>query len=426
MSTKKFSELPTLSGASVVAADDYLPINDASVADASKNKRITVAELAAALNSSIVHNTLSGLTTGDPHTQYAVIAPGSSSRNVFQTTSTGHRTLAIQALASQTAALLQVLRSDGTTVDGHCIVGASESAVTRARWFWRLSGGAADQGGGANIQNAAWGISTDPVNGGNGFHAYSAGGFVGGPLMIGWCFSAQYGLRAGFDHSYGTQNPWASTWEDAAFIARPRSDARRAADFIGYSATQSGDILRVANYDLSTIYQRFDKTGYWVNKKTSAIADGDLSASELTTFLDATNGAAAVVHKIKEAGGTVRVSHVRMSRPFSITSGQEAGGTNECICTFTAKDWAGNTCPQTIPCLVWINSDPPDSWSVTGALDLNKFGSVDSVQGPLYGEFSAGVLVVAVTQSLGTVGTVHVLCLDGGLKSSISPSSFGA
>jgi len=47
--TRKFSAFGTLTGAAVDGAADYVPIVDASVADASKNKKITVDELAIAV-----------------------------------------------------------------------------------------------------------------------------------------------------------------------------------------------------------------------------------------------------------------------------------------------------------------------------------------------------------------------------------------
>lgn len=49
MADRKISALTALVGADVVAADDYIPIIDASVADASKNKRILIEELRKAL-----------------------------------------------------------------------------------------------------------------------------------------------------------------------------------------------------------------------------------------------------------------------------------------------------------------------------------------------------------------------------------------
>jgi hypothetical protein len=61
------------------------------------------------------------------------------------------------------------------------------------------------------------------------------------------------------------------------------------------------------------VLSRFNKAGYFITKKTTAPADGDLNAGELALWLDATNGAAKLMVKAKEAGGTVRTATVALA-----------------------------------------------------------------------------------------------------------------
>lgn len=61
------------------------------------------------------------------------------------------------------------------------------------------------------------------------------------------------------------------------------------------------------------VLTRINKNGYFITKKTSAPADADLNAGEMALWLDATNGAAKLMVKAKEAGGTVRTAAVALA-----------------------------------------------------------------------------------------------------------------
>lgn len=69
-------------------------------------------------------------------------------------------------------------------------------------------------------------------------------------------------------------------------------------------ASQSGSIFEAQDTN-SAILSRFNKDGYFMTRKVAAPADGDLASSELSLWLDATNGAGKLMVKAKTANGTV-------------------------------------------------------------------------------------------------------------------------
>lgn len=57
-----------------------------------------------------------------------------------------------------------------------------------------------------------------------------------------------------------------------------------------------------------------------VNKEIAAPADGAISANELATWFDPTNGAARVMFKAKQADGTVRTGSIPLTGSAFVTS----------------------------------------------------------------------------------------------------------
>lgn len=90
--------------------------------------------------SELVHNLLSGLTTGDPHTQYAVLTPTTSTRNII--TPTADRIgLSVRPFSSQTADIWRVENNVGTLQhlytdkDGHTHIGKSATYTTGGQQY---------------------------------------------------------------------------------------------------------------------------------------------------------------------------------------------------------------------------------------------------------------------------------------------------
>lgn len=77
-------------------------------------------------------------------------------------------------------------------------------------------------------------------------------------------------------------------------------------------ATPTVDVFQVKD-STSAILSRFDKSGYFMTKKVAAPADADLTNSEMALWLDATNGAAKLMIKAKQADGTVRTAAVALA-----------------------------------------------------------------------------------------------------------------
>lgn len=77
-------------------------------------------------------------------------------------------------------------------------------------------------------------------------------------------------------------------------------------------ASQTTDQLALLD-SASAVQSRFNKAGYFITKKNAAPADADLIAGEMALWFDQTNGAAKLMVKAKEAGGTVRTATVALA-----------------------------------------------------------------------------------------------------------------
>ena len=77
-------------------------------------------------------------------------------------------------------------------------------------------------------------------------------------------------------------------------------------------ASQSGNLLEVQDSSANPL-SGFTENGYFFTRKTSAPADAELSNGELALWFDSTNGAAKLMVKAKEAGGTVRTATVALA-----------------------------------------------------------------------------------------------------------------
>lgn len=91
----------------------------------------------------------------------------------------------------------------------------------------------------------------------------------------------------------------------ATLSNNPSIQARR-----GASAT--GDLF-AACANGYTALSRFDKDGFLMTKLQAAPADASITAGEIAFWFDSTNGAAKLMFKGKEAGGTVRTGSVALA-----------------------------------------------------------------------------------------------------------------
>lgn len=76
--------------------------------------------------------------------------------------------------------------------------------------------------------------------------------------------------------------------------------------------SQSADLVTLKDV-AAAVLSRFNKDGYFITKKNSAPADVDLNAGEMAIWFDPTNGAAKLMIKAKETGGTVRTGSISLS-----------------------------------------------------------------------------------------------------------------
>lgn len=76
--------------------------------------------------------------------------------------------------------------------------------------------------------------------------------------------------------------------------------------------SQSGNLLEIQS-SASAYLSGFTENGYFTTRKAAAPADAELSAGEVAIWFDPTNGAAKVMFKAKETGGTVRTGEVALA-----------------------------------------------------------------------------------------------------------------
>jgi hypothetical protein len=89
-------------------------------------------------------------------------------------------------------------------------------------------------------------------------------------------------------------------------------DASTSAFRVYGAAGQTAD-LQSWRDSSTNILSRVNKDGYLMTRKGGAPADGDLANGELAFWFDATNGAAKLMVKAKQADGTVRTGQVALA-----------------------------------------------------------------------------------------------------------------
>jgi len=159
-----------------------LTVVDTSTIDLSYSAGILSASV---IPGGISHNTLAGLTSGDPHTQYIFLSPTTSTRNII--TPTADRTaLTLKAFSVQTVDIWQVVNSAGT-------VGARVTSTLRF----------SNPGTGSGIQNEMFGASAGLVSTGS---YNSLFGFSAGSALTSGNQNSLFGAFAGSSITTGASN----------------------------------------------------------------------------------------------------------------------------------------------------------------------------------------------------------------------------
>ncbi|SES47256.1 hypothetical protein [Rhizobium sp. NFR03] len=91
------------------------------------------------------------------------------------------------------------------------------------------------------------------------------------------------------------------------------NEALPVASFRAATSGQTGNLMEVTNNAGSVVFSRLDKNGVFMTSKTSAPADADISTGEMALWFDSTSGAAKLMIKAKDAGGTVRTASVALA-----------------------------------------------------------------------------------------------------------------
>jgi hypothetical protein len=76
---------------------------------------------------------------------------------------------------------------------------------------------------------------------------------------------------------------------------------------------QTTDMVSLVTDTKAAILSRFNKDGYFMTRKTAAPADADIATSEMALWFDNTAGAAKLMIKAKDSGGTVRTGSVSLT-----------------------------------------------------------------------------------------------------------------
>ena len=78
-------------------------------------------------------------------------------------------------------------------------------------------------------------------------------------------------------------------------------------------SSQTANLLAIYDDGKTNVLSRFNKSGYFMTRKIAAPADADVATSEVAIWFDNTSGAAKVMFKGKDSGGTVRTGSVTLT-----------------------------------------------------------------------------------------------------------------
>lgn len=207
-----------------------------------------------------------------------ILGPDSSLRNVIQPTAATFIPLVVKGFAAQSAAVFQV--QDSTAAPKLSI--SQNGTITFA-------------GSGTTVSGVVGGVTT-----------------ISGLIDCGGIASAGNNY---FD-KYGDTNIHSIFGAASTVVGQKvtiiATQATKIALALKAAGSQSANIMEVQD-STTAVLSGFSKDGYWFTKKIAAPADGDLVASQVMIWFDDTNGAAKLMIKAKEAGGTVRTGEVALT-----------------------------------------------------------------------------------------------------------------
>lgn len=279
--------------------------------------------------------------------QYGGTGVNNSTRTLTISTNAG--TLAFSSASSTltipetgTAALLgtgnaftaaQTAQRDGigaTSTDGLILINATAAASGAQQWGprVRLTAQGFKTNSTAASQTVDWIVENRPVQGAANpsttlvfASQINGGGFVDlltlAPAAVGCTIAAHFAPTVTNTYNFGSSG---SRWKDSFFagamLARTTSFVAAAVGDITIIAkgftSQTANLTEwqdVSNNVLSSI----SENGYFTTRKVAAPADGELAASEVALWFDATNGAAKLKIKGKSANGTVVTGEVALA-----------------------------------------------------------------------------------------------------------------
>lgn len=250
------------------------------------------------------HSALTGLTSGDDHTQYAVIAPSASTRNVIQPTGAAVKPLVIKGASSQSANLLEVQTSAGTallTLDPTGLLTLSQLAGTNGKTLKIVP---APEGASGNIVEV---ITRNPGSATIGFSI----GAYGAVAMTSPVISTSANITASFEWWGNGGINYDMVWNDFGFastawarFSSKSSPTNGAAVWIQNPTGVGNHVLRLKG--------KASQTGHLLLCEDSSAAlqfaveaGGKLRTNQAVTNTNTPSGATAKALPFYDASGTL-------------------------------------------------------------------------------------------------------------------------
>lgn len=277
--TSAADRLPFFTGSGTASLATFTAAGRALVDDADAAAQRATLGLATVASSG-AHADLSGLATGDPHTQYQVVSPGTSARNLVVASGPTVVPSSVRGAASQSADLTQWQDSTGAVLAcfdsaGRLLVGATSATVvgTSAAQFLSKS----------TLPNQFYAINSNATNGGGGgagiigFHEYATGFPANGDRLVFYLGGAVMVASSLASNAAGIVMYAAEAWGPTARGSR-----------MTFAVTTNGTTTRTEFWELANGGYLAPINGGRLQLPTNAGAPSG-SAPDGTAILDSTN-----------------------------------------------------------------------------------------------------------------------------------------